>query len=1448
MSLDIINTDNVTDNATLQLNGARSVTTAEVGGVTYLFAAGVTDGGVSVFAVGADGALTNVDNVADDATLELSGAISVTTAEVGGTTYLVVASTGDDGLSVFSVGAGGVLTNVDNVADDATLNLDGVRSVTTAVVGGTTYLFAAGALDDGVSVFTLGADGSLTNVDNVADDATLRLDGASSVATAEVGGTTYLFVGGFSDSGVSVFAVGNDGALTNVDNLGDDATLNLSGVSGVTTAVVGGTTYLFAAGENDHGVSVFAVDNDGALTNVANVTDDATLELLGARSVTTAVVGGTTYLFVMSSNFDSGVSVFAVGADGALANVANIADDAALQLSSPTSAATAVVGGNTYLFVSGSLPDSGVSVFEVVSDDTLVGTSGADTLDGDAGNDLIVGLGGDDVLNGGNDADTLLGGDGNDTLTGGTGDDELYGDAGTDTAVYSGNQTDYLVTALGNGAFDVTDQRAGAPDGSDVLEGIENIAFADGTISLAGNDAPTDIALSHDTIAENSANGAIVGALSASDPDAGDTFTYELLDDAGGLFALDGYLLEVAGPLDFATASSHQVTVRVTDAGGLSHDETFTIGVTDVPDAPGGGGPTIFTIAELQTAVSEGDAGTTTQLSFVVSRTGDVSSAASVDYSLGSPGVSAAATAFDLADVSQAAGTVTFAAGEATAVITLDLQGDDYFEADESLAVELTNPSSGAVGPAATVTILNDDVSVTPTFELVGTDPFGIDATILVSPVNDAYGNSSFVDIDADGDLDLYQNQNGTFQENIGTADAPAFAAPVSDGGALATGGTAVYYSFADVDGDGDFDALGGQRTTTNLTLARNFGNAFTPNFMPDADAFLALPAASVGSPLPEIVDIDADGDLDLFYGGADGNLRFYENTGIATAGVWRAPDDQDGSDSLLVNPFGLLNTGISESAIEFGDVDLDGDLDAIVTGFTGGGTVATLVYYENIGTAENPDYRIADENPFAGVDLSAMAERSRPALADIDGDGDLDLFIHEARAVSGGGILFYENTTPPLVDGTLGDDVLTGTAAADAIRGLAGNDTLIGGAGDDLIEGGDGNDVLNGGAGADVLDGGDGFDFASYSGAAAGVTASLADPAINTGDAAGDSYLSIEGLIGTAFNDVLVGNGLANTLQGGAGNDMLNGGAGADTMSGGLGNDIYYVDNAGDITTENAGEGTDTVRSYMNWTLAANVERLELQGSGNLNGAGNALNNTLVGNSGNNLLNGGAGNDYMVGGAGNDIYIVAAAGDQTIEAANGGTDTVRSYINWTLANNVERLELQGSSNLNGTGNTLNNTLVGNSGNNSLSGGDGNDYIVGGAGNDTLNGGAGNDTLIGGAGRDILIGGTGNDTFDFDLVSDSPAGPALRDSILGGFSHGSDRIDLATIDSNTLVAGNQAFSFIGSAAFSGVAGQLRYTNYSGNVIIDADVNGDSIADMQILVAGTSFMTGTDFIL
>ena len=366
MAFHLTNTDNVTDDATLALRFTSSVTTAVVGGTTYLFVTGAADNGVSVFSVASNGTLANVDNVTDDATLELEGARGVATAVVGGVTYLFVTAGRDNGVSVFSVAADGTLTNVDNVTDDATLELDFPFAVTTAVIGGTTYLFAAGLNDDGVSVFSVAADGSLTNVANVTDDATLELDFPGGVTTAAIGAATYLFVTGANDDGVSVFSVAADGALTNVDNVADDATLVLDDAFAVTTAAIGGTTYLFVTGQIDDGVSVFSVAADGALTNVDNVTDAGALELDNATSATTAAIGGTTYLFVTELE-DDGVSVFSVAADGSLTNVDNVTDDATLELDGAFDVTTADVGGTGYLFVAGH-DDDGVSVFSLFAE------------------------------------------------------------------------------------------------------------------------------------------------------------------------------------------------------------------------------------------------------------------------------------------------------------------------------------------------------------------------------------------------------------------------------------------------------------------------------------------------------------------------------------------------------------------------------------------------------------------------------------------------------------------------------------------------------------------------------------------------------------------------------------------------------------------------------------------------------------------------------------------------------------------------------------------------------------------------------------------------------------------------------------------------------------------------------------------------------------------------
>jgi Ca2+-binding RTX toxin-like protein len=162
------------------------------------------------------------------------------------------------------------------------------------------------------------------------------------------------------------------------------------------------------------------------------------------------------------------------------------------------------------------------------------------------------------------------------------------------------------------------------------------------------------------------------------------------------------------------------------------------------------------------------------------------------------------------------------------------------------------------------------------------------------------------------------------------------------------------------------------------------------------------------------------------------------------------------------------------------------------------------------------------------------------------------------------------------VVNGGDGDDSLVGGAGTDTLIGGAGIDALDGGDGDDSLDGGDGgdslvggvgidtlvgglgNDTLDGGAGADILDGGDDIDTASYAGSSAGITASLYNPTINTGDAAGDSYISVENLTGSAFNDLLHGSNGANIIIGGGGDDHIRGLGGDDTLSGGLGRDVF--------------------------------------------------------------------------------------------------------------------------------------------------------------------------------------------------------------------------------------------------------------------------------------------------
>lgn len=180
--------------------------------------------------------------------------------------------------------------------------------------------------------------------------------------------------------------------------------------------------------------------------------------------------------------------------------------------------------------------------------------------------------------------------------------------------------------------------------------------------------------------------------------------------------------------------------------------------------------------------------------------------------------------------------------------------------------------------------------------------------------------------------------------------------------------------------------------------------------------------------------------------------------------------------------------------------------------------------------------------------------------------------------------------------------------------------------------------------------------------------------------------------------------------------------------MEGGSGDDTYVVHETQDKVIEDVDAGTDTARSSITYRLGDNPENLVLTATDALNGFGNAADNKVTGNAGNNglygyegndWLNGGAGVDVMAGGAGDDTYVVDDVGDKANEGANAGFDTVRRSVSSTLLANVEKLQLLGTAELNGTGNGLANTLVGNSGNNILNGAAGADTMSGGKGDDT---------------------------------------------------------------------------------------------------------------------------------
>lgn len=277
-------------------------------------------------------------------------------------------------------------------------------------------------------------------------------------------------------------------------------------------------------------------------------------------------------------------------------------------------------------------------------------------------------------------------------------------------------------------------------------------------------------------------------------------------------------------------------------------------------------------------------------------------------------------------------------------------------------------------------------------------------------------------------------------------------------------------------------------------------------------------------------------------------------------------------------------------------------------------------------------------------------------------GAGSTDLASYETSA-SGLYVVFTDlghAAGDAIGDAFLSVEGLRGSAFNDVLGGNALANRLEGGAGADQLYGLDGDDVLVGGAGADRLIGGAGLDSASYDTAGAGVYAFFGDYGNATGDAAGDALFNIEGLAGSAFNDILGAGAGAQTLRGGGGDDLLYGGAGGDTLIGGAGFDIAsYATGASGVYA--------VVGDFGNATGdAIGDDLIDIEGL-----IGTAFNDVLALDSAADLLNGGGGDDLLFGRAGADTLIGGAGADRfAVTGAGFGHDVVLDF-----GDGVDRLD-----------------------------------------------------------------------------------------------------------------------------------------------------------------------------
>lgn len=443
-------------------------------------------------------------------------------------------------------------------------------------------------------------------------------------------------------------------------------------------------------------------------------------------------------------------------------------------------------------------------------------------------------------------------------------------------------------------------------------------------------------------------------------------------------------------------------------------------------------------------------------------------------------------------------------------------------------------------------------------------------------------------------------------------------------------------------------------------------------------------------------------------------------------------------------------------------------------------------------------------EGANATIDGAFFSDPGSPTLFNL-AERNGALTVRDYGLATGAGTLTWKKGTGSVLtlEGQRGV-VAAGTAGDDMIGGTVGADALIGGAGDDMLVGNAGDDVLSGGSGADILVGGAGRDRLSYAGSEAAVRIDLMRLSASGGDAAGDLFDGFEDVEGSAFADVLAGDGGANRLFGGAGDDALSGRAGDDMLDGGAGSDLLDggagVDRV-DYGSSGAGVVVDLADGAASGGDAAGDRLIGIEGVG-----GSVFADILSGTEGADWFSGGAGDDRIDGRGGDDLLVGGAGADTLI--GGSGFDSA-DYSASSTAVTVDLAAEIGSG-----GDAEGDRL------------EGVERLIGSAFGDVLTGDAFDNVLVGGAGEDRLTGGAGIDTADYSTSS------AAVNAVLGGAGVGGDAAGDVLTEIENLVGSGFDDVLAGDGAMnmlSGGAGDDRLVGNGGADRLDGGVGVD-VAD------------------